>query len=408
MSSVSNGKYIPIPDYHYASDQYRELNEVNTRVSLLVRACRVAGVYDKASPQIQTLLNNAAENTLVAVDQWAAFAEKGGVKGVIDWVPLDQIVKVLEQLLKNREDIKNQIYELTGMSDIIRGTSKATETLGAQKIKAQYASMRIQERQKNVVTYCSTVFDIQCQLMRKHMGDQEIAKLAQVQFMNEDPQLIQQAIQLIKNPEFELRAQVESDSLSDIDFQAEKQDRMEYMTTITNYLKETMPMIQQDPLMGPFLMQLLQFSLAGFKVGKKFESELDKTFSQIQQKLQNPEPPQPTPEEKKAEAEIGVMQKEAEIKAQEGQQDLAIKQQQGQQKLAFKAQEHQTKMGQLQQKAQVEGQANAQKMQQSQAAFWQKIREQQINNAQKQFTQGMPGPVQWDDSFKVESHPMTS
>jgi hypothetical protein len=395
MSSVSNGKYIPIPDYHYASDQYKELNEVNTRVSLLVRACRVAGAYDKASPQIKDLLNNAAENTLVPVDQWAAFAEKGGVKGVIDWIPLEQIVKVLEQLLKNREDIKNQIYELTGMSDIIRGTSKATETLGAQKIKAQYASMRIQERQKAVVVYCSTVFDIQCQLMRKHMGEQEIAKLAQIQFMNEDPQLIEQAMQLIKNPEFELRAQVESDSLSDIDFQAEKQDRMEYMTTVTNYLKETMPMIQQDPLMGPFLMQLLQFSLAGFKIGKKFEGELDKTFAEIQQKLQNPEPPKPSPEEQKAQAEIKLKEQEGQLNAQEGQQKLALKQQEGQQKMTFKQQDHAMKMGQLQQKSQVEGQVNAQKLQQSQAQFWQKIREQQIAHAQKAFAQGVPpGTVQ--------------
>src|SRR5580765_643384 len=78
VSTISNGKYVPIPDYHYARDQYKELNEVNTRVSLLVRACRVAGVYDKASPQVATLLNNAAENTLIPVDQWAAFAEKGG------------------------------------------------------------------------------------------------------------------------------------------------------------------------------------------------------------------------------------------------------------------------------------------------------------------------------------------
>jgi hypothetical protein len=391
VSTISNGKYVPIPDYHYARDQYKELNEVNTRVSLLVRACRVAGVYDKASPQVATLLNNAAENTLIPVDQWAAFAEKGGIQGVIDWIPLEQIVKVLEQLLKNREDIKNQIYELTGMSDIIRGQSKATETLGAQKIKAQYASMRIQERQKNVVVYCSTVFDIQCQLMRKHMSAEEIGKLAQIQFMNEDQALVEQAMQLIKNPEFELRAAVESDTLSDIDFQAEKQDRMEYMTTITNYLKETMPMIQNDPLMGPFLMQLLQFSLAGFKVGKKFEGELDRTFAQIQQKLANPQPPEPTPEEKKVNAEIALKQQEGQLNAQEGQQELQLRQQEGQQKLQFKAQEHATKMGQIQQKAAVEGQVNQQKAAQSQAQFWQKIRQAQITHAQKLFTPGIPG-----------------
>jgi len=366
MATCSNGQYLPIPDYQYAKDQYRELNEINTRISLLVRACRVAGVYDKSASQLVALVNNAAENTMVPVDQWAAFAEKGGIKGVVDWLPLDQIIATIEQLTRNREDVKNQIYEITGMSDIIRGQSKASETLGAQKIKTQYASMRVQERQKNVVQYCSTVFNIQVQLMRKHMDIQEIVKLSQAMFMGEDQELIQQALQLIKEPDFILRARVESDTLSDIDFQAEKQDRMEYMMTITNYLKEVLPTMQGDPLMGPFLMQLLQFSLAGFKVGKKFEGELDRTFRALEQKLANPEPPQPTPEEQKVQAEIQLMEKQGEQDAKLAQQDLQFRQAEGQQKLRQSAQEGQQKMALVTQQNQMklmEGrQANQMKM----------------------------------------------
>ena len=382
-ATISNGQFVPIPDYHYASDQYRELNEINTRMGLLVRACRVAGVYDKASPQLPSLLNNAAENTLVPVDQWAAFAEKGGIKGVVDWIPLDQIVLTLEQLSKNREDVKQQIYELTGMADIIRGTSKASETLGAQKIKAQYASMRIQERQKAVVVYASAVFDIQAQLMRKHMAIEEIAKLAQVEFMSEDPQLIQAAVELIKNPDFILRARVESDSLSDIDFQAEKQDRMEYMTTITNYLKETMPMIQQDRVMGPFLMQLLQFSLAGFKIGKKFEGELDRTFGQMQQMMK--QPPQPTPEQQKMQMEQQQMQQEMQMEQQRvqvemgaEQQKMQLEQQSKMMELEFKKQELQLEMQKLQMEMDMERQKMGMEMQgqQQQMALDQQVAQQ--------------------------------
>ena len=389
FATVSNGQLIPIPDYDYARDQYRELNEINTRVALLVRACRVAGVYDKASGAVTNVLSNATENVLVPVDQWAAFAEKGGLKGVMDFLPLDQIVKTLEQLLKAREDVKQQIYEVTGMSDIIRGASKASETLGAQKIKAQYASMRIQERQKAVVEYCSTFFNIQVQLMRKHMGIEEIAKLAQVQFMAEDSELLVQAVQLIKNPEFILRCRVESDTLSDIDFQAEKQDRLDYMMTITNYLKETMQTIRGDPLLGPFLMQLLQFSLAGFKIGKKFEGELDRTFNQIQQRLANPQPPQPTPEQQKAQAEMQKMQAEMQLKMQLAQQDAQAKGQEMQFKarehamdaqtkqaeLAMKAREQQLKLVGKVQEAQVNARLKEQEMEMSQAQFWQKMRQ---------------------------------
>jgi hypothetical protein len=390
FAGLSNGSFIPIPDYEYAKDQYRELNEVNTRLGLLVRACRVAGVYDKSSAQVQALLSNAAENTLIPVDQWAAFAEKGGIKGVIDWIPLEQIVATIEQLLKAREDIKQQIYEITGMADIIRGATKASETLGAQKIKAQYASMRIQERQKNVVQFCSSVFDIQVQLMRKHMDIEEIKKLAQVDFMAEDPQLLEQALQLIKMPEFVLRCRVESDTLSDVDFQAEKQDRMEYMTTITNFLKESLPTIQNDPLMGPFLLQLLQFSLAGFKVGKKFEGEMDRVFQQIQQKLANPPPPQPTPEQQQAQQDMALKQEDGKQKAEEHN----LKMQELQAGVAAKTQENHLKLVGKQQDLAVKQQANEQKIQQNKAAFWQKLEQAQMDNAVRLYRGSIPSVVQ--------------
>jgi len=218
--------------------------------------------------------------------------------------------------------------------------------------------------------------------MRKHMDINEISKLAQVDFMAEDPALIQQALQLIKMPEFVLRSQVESDTLSDIDFQAEKQDRMEYMTTITNYLKEMLPVIQNDPMMGPFLLQLLQFSLAGFKVGKKFEAELDKTFQAIQQKIANPPPPEKPIEEKQMEHEMQLAEKEGEQKEKEH----GMKMQEGQQKVALKAQENKLKLVGAQQDMQVKTQQNEQKMQQNTAQFWQKM-QQDARMAQQQEAQ---------------------
>ncbi len=334
VATASTGQFIPIPDHHYAKDQYRELNDINTRISLLVKACRVAGVYDKNSGAIKSLLSNNAENVLIPVDQWAALAEKNGLKGVVDWLPLEQIIKTIEQLIKSREDIKQQIYEVTGMADIIRGASKASETLGAQKLKAQYASMRIQKRQKDVVQYVSTVFSMQAQLIRKHMDANEIAKIAQVQFLEEDPQLVQQALKLIKSEDFDLRVEVESDSLSDIDFQAEKNDRMQFMEVATTFLEKTGGMMTQDPIMGPFLGQLLQFSLAGFKVGKKFEGKLDRTLQQLMKKFAQPQQPQKSPEERKAETEIQIMEREAQLEAKGKEQELVHEKQMQDQKLS--------------------------------------------------------------------------
>ena len=239
------------------------------------------------------------------------------------------------------------------------------------KIKAQYASMRIQDRQKNVVEYASTVFDIQAQLMRKHMSIEEIAKLAQVQFMGEDEQLVEQAMQLVKAPDFILRARVESDTLSDIDFQAEKQDRLEYMTAITTYLEKMMPAMQ-DPNMGPFLVQLLQFSLAGFKIGKNFEGELDQTFARMQQQMKQPKPP--SPEEAKMQMEMQMEQQSAQMEQQKMQVEMGFKQQEAQldqqakmMELEFKKKELELEMQKLQMEMQMEEQKMGMEMQGQQA-----------------------------------------
>jgi len=225
------------------------------------------------------------------------------------------------------------------------------------------------------------------------MDIEQIGKLAQVEFMAEDQQLVQQALQLIKMPEFVLRCQVESDTLSDIDFQAEKQDRMDYMQSISGFLKDALPTIQNDPMMGPFLLQLLQFSLAGFKVGKKFEGEMDRVFQQIQQKLANPPPPQPSPEEQKMQGEMKLMEQEGQQKAQEhqmrmqeGQQKVAM----GQQNLQLKAQENKLKLVGHQQDAAIKQQQGQQKMEQNKAAFWQKLQEQQMKHAMQTFQGAIP------------------
>ena len=70
----------PKPDFAMLQDQYSELDETNNRISLLVIACKVVGVYDRSAEGIQRMLLEGYDNTLIPVDNWAMFAEKGGVK----------------------------------------------------------------------------------------------------------------------------------------------------------------------------------------------------------------------------------------------------------------------------------------------------------------------------------------
>jgi hypothetical protein len=305
----STSSVIPRPDYVMCQDQYQELDTLNNRISLLVQACKVVGVYDRANDGVKRLMTEGFDNQLIPVDNWAMFAEKGGLKGVIDWLPLEEVTSALTQLNMARDVIKAQIYEITGISDIVRGATKASETLGAQEMKAKFASIRIQSRQQEVAQFASEILRIKAEIMLKHMQFDTVLKSSGVEYLNEDPQLVQQAIGLIKNiQEFEWRVNIQSDSMAQIDMAQEKQERTELLNIMGNFFGNAVPVMEQAPDMLPIAVALIKFVIAGYRAGKGVEAVMDRTLDgmmkEYAQKKANPPPPQPDPAMVKAQAEV--------------------------------------------------------------------------------------------------------
>src|SRR3546814_197415 len=134
IANVDTTAFLPVTDYHLAQDQYQQLDILYGRIDLIVKAVKVAGLYDGANTDIARMLEGA-ENILIPVDNWAMHAERGGARGQIDWFPVEQISTVLQQLHASFEAIKAMLYEVTGMRDIVRGASSQYETAAAQKIR---------------------------------------------------------------------------------------------------------------------------------------------------------------------------------------------------------------------------------------------------------------------------------
>ena len=105
FANITTSNCVPKPDFAMIQDQYNELDETNNRISLLIIACKVTGVYDRSADGVQRMLTEGSDNTLIPVDNWAMFAEKGGIKGQVDWLPLDVVVTALGQLQAHREAI---------------------------------------------------------------------------------------------------------------------------------------------------------------------------------------------------------------------------------------------------------------------------------------------------------------
>jgi hypothetical protein len=104
--------------------------------------------------------NEGVDNELIPVDTWAAFAEKGGIKGVMDFLPIDMVIVVVEKLFNIRQQLIQDIYQIMGISDIVRGATNPNETLGAQKIKAQFASVRLDALKFDLARFVSEIVQL--------------------------------------------------------------------------------------------------------------------------------------------------------------------------------------------------------------------------------------------------------
>lgn len=298
---------VPVPDYALYQDQAEELDKVTQRIAMLVEAVKVVGVYDASMTGVQRMLSEGVNNTMIPVDNWAAFAEKGGVKGTIDWLPLDMVLMALRECYQAREQTKQVIYEITGLSDIIRGASMASETATAQQIKSQYASLRLRRLQTDVAQFASEILRIKAQIMCDLYRPETLIQMSGI-MGTMDGQYAEQAIQLLKSePSRGFRIEVASDSLVEMDEISEKQSRMEFLQAAGSFLQQAMPAAQQAPEMAPLLGEMLLYGIRSFKGARAIEAAFDTAVAKMSQPKE-PQPPQPNPEEIRAQAEMQKQQ----------------------------------------------------------------------------------------------------
>jgi F0F1-type ATP synthase membrane subunit b/b' len=347
-ATTTSDSLIPVPDFILYQDQANELDILTDRIDGLVKSLRVRGVYDASQPALQRLLTEGDNNTLIPVDKWMAFSEKGGLKGSIDLLPIETLASALINCYQAQANIKGQIYEITGISDILRGAGAASESATAQQLKGQYAGLRLRAMQESVALFASELLRLKAQIICTKFQPETILHLAAADQMSPaDQQMIPQALQLMKDsPLRSFRIQVAADSLVQLDENQNKQDRMEFMNAFSNFLREAVPAGQASPEMVPMLMDMMKFGLGGFKQGAVMEGAIDAALQNMiaanAQKAQNP---QPDPEMLKAQAaeKTAQMKVQADVQGQQAraQADMQIEQMKAQMEAQMESQRQQ-------------------------------------------------------------------
>lgn len=308
LRAISNTRsFIPRPFYSQYQAQAEELDNLTARIRHLTNALQVRGVYDSSVNELQHLLSPMGGNKMIAIQNWTQFIGQNGIQGSIQWVPIRDIVAVLMELYKARDICKAEIYEITGFSDIVRGQSKASETLGAQQIKTDWASARLRVMQKEVQRFIREILRIMGEIAAEHFSVETFALYGGFEPPPPDPAYAQQAqaamqagqpvppdptqqaiqqfrsvVELLKSErERCAKIDIETDSTILPDEQSERKDRLEFLGQMGAFLQQAGPMVMQYPDMRGPLGAMMMFTARTFRASRP----LEQAFEQLQQSL---------------------------------------------------------------------------------------------------------------------------
>lgn len=382
--TLQRNSLVPVPDAMQYQDQLQEINTLTGRIHALADAVVVRGFYPAGGQEIAEAVQAAVEtNTpsrvLVPVSNWAAF---GNTKEVIIWLPIDVIATTIQSLVLLRKQLIDDIYQITGLADIMRGDTDPQETLGAQTLKTQYGTSRIRDKQQELVRIArdlveisleiitekfkpETIIDMsqtqlptQAMVMQKAMQLQQdlVAQKQQIMQAQASPQVAQASaqnpdqtsqvadqaqsqIQETVNALEQLREQptieqvlrlfkddrikyfvldIETDSTIQADEDADKQRRNEFLGVLSQLLPQLASMITAEPRTAKFCGEVLKFAVKPYRAGRELDGAVDELVNLMEQKGNQPQGDDPTTAQNKIALQIEQMKVQAQQQTDQG------------------------------------------------------------------------------------------
>lgn|SRR5262245_6443960 len=387
---VQRGSLVPVPDVMQYKDQLEEVNLLTGRIHALADALEVKGFYpggaSELSDAVQTAVKtHAPGRVLVPISNWAAF---GGSKEVIIWLPIDMIAQVITALVALRKQVIEDVYQIMGLSDIMRGATDPKETLGAQQLKTEYGSSRVRDKQYELIRVARDLVQITCEIITDKFDDDTIIEMSQTQIptramqrqeiaqvqqqlqqlimqaqqqastpqaqqmMQAQPEQAQQMMQHVQQQAQQLQQQmqniaskpnieqvlrflkdkqarafildIETDSTIFADENAEKQRRTEFTQVLGGLMPQLAQMIAADPGSADLCGQILKFATAPFRSGRVLDSAIDDYVERIKDRGDLGKPDDPTTATNKTAIEIEKMKQNRQ--AERDKADIALKQ----------------------------------------------------------------------------------
>lgn len=329
----------PVPDYERYSEHFRKISKLTGRIYSLLDWVKMKGLVPggtDTAEAIRAALADTSDATVIGVP--GALLQQGG-GDFVQWMPLQAIAEAITGLIGARQELINNFYELSGISDIMRGATEAEETLGAQQLKSQYGSVRVREKIDELQRIAADAVKIASEIIAEKFTQKNLLDMSGMKLMTRkeiekrikdvekaaseemkaltkkveeaaqgpdaNPQEVQQQFQMAQQQIIEKYApmlqeaeskvaiesvvellrddrvrsftfNIESDSTILTDEMQEKASRAEFVTMIGGLMQQAIPLAAGNAEMAEFVGSVMKFSVAPYRAGRPLESAIDK------------------------------------------------------------------------------------------------------------------------------------
>jgi hypothetical protein len=340
-SVLETGSLVPLVPYSLYRDQADELDRVTRRITGLIEVLKFRGLRASEITEFENLAK-ASDGEFVPVDniqQFLGSTGGGGLERALWMMPIEQLVSTIRELVIHREQIKQVIYEITGLSDILRGATQASETATAQQLKAQWGSLRIQDRQAEVQRFARDLIRLKAEIIAEKFQPQTLATMSGIDLPTAEikaqaqqaAMMAQQAGQqppegveeVLSSPTWDdvlqvlrsdalrsYRIDIETDSTIQADTTRSQENAARFVEGLAGYIQAIGPAVQSGFIQREEAADILVGFARSFKLGRTAEDAIERIGK-------SPAPQQPDPmaaERAKMEAEVQKAQADAEAR----------------------------------------------------------------------------------------------
>lgn len=320
----------PRPDIRYYQRRAKEIEKATRKLEGLLDVISVSALVPAANiDDLKKILKG--DNVIVAVADWVSLMEKGGLNGIVQWLPIQAIVQAAQALVTIREQNRQAMFEASGVSDIMRAQGDPNETATAQQIKGRYAGLRLSDRQRTMALHARDVLRLMIEIAVEHFDTATIAEICgldmpmtemeraaiiqqietseaifarQMALRQEAMALAQQAQDAGQPPPIDpgpepkkpdlpkppktswelVHARLKSDISRKItisietqstilaDEQADKESRIEFISAFATFVKELLPLVGTGQFDLKTVKELLLFGVRGFPKSRTLET----------------------------------------------------------------------------------------------------------------------------------------